>query len=79
MKARMTAREYAALRGLHEDTVGRWLANAAKPEADRNANLPPIKARRIGNRWEIDVAATDQLQSLKCGNPVERELAGVRP
>lgn len=72
---RLTARAYAAESGVHEDTVQAWCRNSMLPADKQNKALPPIVARRIGNKWQIHVEKTDLLQSVCCGNPTERELA----
>lgn len=59
---RLTAREYAKLTGRHEDTVQNWCREGI------------LVARRIGFKWEIDVAASDRSLSLKFGNKTEKEL-----
>ncbi len=48
MKHRLNAKAYAAERGVSENTVGKWCTNSMLAEADRNQNLPPIVARKVG-------------------------------
>jgi hypothetical protein len=59
---RISAREYAEIVQKHEKTVQR-MCRAGK-----------LKARRVGRSWEIDVAASERLLSLKFGNSLEREM-----
>lgn len=60
---RISARAYAKLVGRHEDTV-QAMCRQGK-----------LKARKSGNTWEIDVAASERALSLRYGNTLERELA----
>lgn len=62
-KKRVSAREYAALVGLHEDTI----------QARCRAGM--LVCRRIGGKWEIDVEASEKALSLRFGNATERDLA----
>jgi len=75
MTPRISAREYAALIGKHEDTVQAWCRNASLPKSGRNASLPPVKAIRRGRDWAIDVDATERAQSIECGTGLEKETA----
>lgn len=65
MTRRISARAYAALTGVHEDTVQRKCRDGL------------LVARRSGNarsRWQIDVEQSERLLSLKFGNAAERDL-----
>lgn len=59
---RLSAREYAQQVGKHAKTIQRMCRRGA------------LKARRVGRSWEIDVAASERLLSLKFGNSLEREM-----
>lgn len=62
---RISAREYAAREGLHEDTVSRWCREGR------------LVARKLG-RWMIDVEKSDRALALTAGNAAERDLARRR-
>ena len=64
LPSRVSVEEYARMKGLHVVTV-RNQCRAGET----------VKARRVGRSWEIDIAATDRLQSIKGGNALERTLA----
>lgn len=78
MASRLTAREYAELEGLHEETVTRWCRNMLKPAIERNSRFPVIVCRKRGRDWQIDPEATERMQAMVSGNPLERDLARMR-
>jgi len=65
MSARISASAYAALTGLHPDTVQRMCREGK------------LHARRPGRDWQIDVEKSEAKLSLAYGNAVEKseELA----
>lgn len=71
---RITASKYAAKRGLHYETVMRWCRNMLLGE-QRNKRMPAMVARKVGRDWRIDEAATEHMQAVSSGNPIERDLA----
>jgi hypothetical protein len=63
----VTVEEYAKAKNLHPVTVRNQCRAGSR-----------IIARRSGRSWEIDIKRTEELQSLKFGNPAERDLVRRR-
>lgn len=75
---RISAAKYAALIGVHPDTVQAWCRNMTLPESRRNPELPVISARKRGRFWAVDVDATERAQAALSKNPIERDTARLR-
>lgn len=64
---RVTAEEYAKLKGLNLDSVRRICRRGRD-----------IVARKEHKSWMIDVERTETLLTFKAGNAIEKSFAGVR-
>lgn len=74
LNKRVSAREYAARIGVHEDTVQAWCRRSRDKKTPAEKRMP-IVAIKIGRSWMIDVAATDRNLAVQYGTASEKSAA----